>query len=132
MTYEPTAERAVLEVLYDMQALLTHGWCQGAEARTECGDRTDAEDDEAPVTWSLNGALTRAIAHYPSYKMPGEEAGFDEVLDRVQSAVLVETGGLDIDDWNDDPLRIHKEVLDCVGDAIGKSYLAATMGDDSE
>jgi hypothetical protein len=78
-------------------------WCQEWQAKTATDIGCAVEVDMA-VKWSIDGALLR-------YTQTQEE--FDAAIKAVCTAIGKPGWGVEqLADWNDDPDRTHKEVLD--------------------
>ena len=80
------------------------GWCQGSEAILCDGTPTGALDPHA-VAWDLTGALQRA--------MTWSDFG---VYATTMAALENKLG--DLGEWNDDPERIKRDVIDALSEVL--------------
>lgn len=94
----------VLAVLRRAYSLILKGWCRCHMAVDATGRNTFWPEAQAPVAWSLLGAVKT-----------GTLAGH-----HAQKALSRLTGEVDIQRWNDHPLRTKRQVLDVLSVAIGE------------
>lgn len=91
-------------VLRRAYTLVMRGWCRRHMAVDASGRSTFWPEAGEPVAWSLLGAVKT-----------GDAAGYaaQQLLKRL-------TGSIDLQQWNDAPLRTKRQVLDVLSLAIGQ------------
>ena len=94
-----------LRLLRDARALVSEGWCRGADARSSDGEAVDPWDERA-VAWSLLGAIVAVL------EREANEWG-EMPLEELASALYAIADVVDVDSlaaWNDAPGRTQAEV----------------------
>lgn len=91
-----------LVVLRGAYTLVMRGWCRRHLAVEDEGRSVHWPEADAPVAWSLHGAVKTGT-------LAGHSAAL--VLRKL-------TGCVDLQRWNDEPLRTKRQVLDLLALAI--------------
>ena len=89
------------ELLREAGALVSLGWCQHAEARTQQGAVVDISAGNA-AEWSLLGALQTVTFRDSSTTLDDLRAALTAIAELIEDPSLAE--------WNDDPHRTQQEV----------------------
>ena len=95
------------EALRAVQARVASGWSQDANARDRSGKEVPL-GSEAATAWTLCSAFALA----------GKDGTPMNHLHRALRALADVTGMESIEDWNNDPSRTQRQVLDALDDAI--------------
>jgi hypothetical protein len=89
------------DVLREAGALVTLGWCQNAEARTQYGAAVDISAGTA-TEWSLLGALQTVTFRDTSTRLDDLRLALTAIAELIDDPSLA--------DWNDQPDRTQEEV----------------------
>ena len=109
------AETTAAAMVSGARRFVASGWCQGAHARDEAGVEVPSWSEEAR-SWSLLGALLASWHRQDSRDGQDVVAHLADAhaLGHATEVIGDVVGTASLAGWNDEPGRIHAEVVDAL------------------